>query len=78
MAKKLAFALLALGILIIIVAAGVFIASSHQGQCNYNDPSKSYLKKTTPCVINFLCIQGRVAFSDGCGCGCKVADANST
>lgn len=42
--------------------------------CNYNNPDKSYIKKDKGCVINFLCIQGRQAFSDECGCGCKVPD----
>jgi hypothetical protein len=39
--------------------------------CNYNDPSKSYIKKEPNCVINFACIRGMMGFSDSCGCGCE-------
>lgn len=73
--------LLALSAAVVIIAA-VFLWLGMQNPvlaptvCNYNDPDKSYIKKDKGgCVINFLCIQGRQAFSDECGCGCKVLDA---
>ena len=40
-------------------------------KCDYNSATKSYIKKGTNCVINFLCIQGKKAFRDECGCGCE-------
>lgn len=39
--------------------------------CDYNNPSKAYIKHQ-PCVINFLCTENHTAFSDSCGCGCKL------
>jgi hypothetical protein len=42
--------------------------------CIYDDPHKDYVKKDKNCVINFLCIKNKIAFSDECGCGCKTAD----
>jgi hypothetical protein len=73
MSKKLPYILLAIGILIVIIAA--IAAFSPAKKCDYNDPLKTYLKNETPCIINFLCIRDRVAFSDECGCGCKVANS---
>lgn len=41
--------------------------------CDYSNPSKNYIKHGQPCMINFLCIKNETAFSDLCGCGCKVS-----
>ncbi len=46
--------------------------------CNYNDTNKSYIHKEKNCAINFLCIKGKVPFSDECGCGCEPAQNAST
>jgi mannose/fructose/N-acetylgalactosamine-specific phosphotransferase system component IID len=42
------------------------------GKCDYDNSSKVYIKHTQPCVINFLCTADKIAFSDQCGCGCKL------
>jgi hypothetical protein len=46
-------------------------------KCNYNDSTKSYLNKAPNCAINFLCVKGKVPFSDECGCGCKLNETVS-
>lgn len=55
---------------LIILAMYYFMNS---GKCDYNNPSKTYIKHESPCVINFLCIQNETPFSDECGCGCRVS-----
>jgi hypothetical protein len=71
MDKKWLYIIAVLVVLIIVIAAILAVMNSAQ-KCNYNDPNKSYIKKEANCIINFLCIQDRVAFSDACGCGCEV------
>jgi hypothetical protein len=70
---KKAFWAILFVIVVIAIAIISFLAFMPENKCNYNDPSKSYVRKETPCIINFMCIKDRVAFSDECGCGCKLA-----
>jgi hypothetical protein len=51
--------------------------TTNNGICNYDDPTKSYIKKGSPCIINFLCTNNKVAFSDECGCGCRLANSTA-
>lgn len=65
--------LIALIILLInLFTIPLYQPHTNSTMCDYNNPDKTYLKTTTPCVINFLCIKDKVAFSDNCGCGCKT------
>ncbi len=45
--------------------------------CNYDDPSRNYVKQDPNCVINFLCESGTAGFSDACGCGCESTGAEN-
>lgn len=66
------FIIILLIILIGIVAIlMLFIIPKKNDSCDYNDPTKSYIKKDPNCFINFACIKGTEAFKDSCGCGCK-------
>jgi hypothetical protein len=59
-------------IALLIVVVFQFVKHS-KDVCNYGNPDKSYIIQTPNCIINFMCIQGRVAFRDECGCGCEVS-----
>ncbi len=65
----LIFVLLAFEALVILA---MYFSINSNGKCDYNNSSKVYIKKTPSCVINFLCTQDKVAFSDECGCGCRL------
>lgn len=66
-------ALVVIILLIIVVYVNLTKNNStnHPQACDYNSPTKNYLKKEQFCVINFLCIRDTKAFSDSCGCGCE-------
>jgi len=68
MDRKFAYVIIA----VIIILAAAFAAYILSSKCNYDDPAKDYLKGGRPCVINFLCVESKEAFSDECGCGCKL------
>lgn len=63
-------------ILILLVLEALIILAMYYfttvSKCNYNDSSKVYIKHGYPCIINFLCTADKTAFSDQCGCGCKL------
>lgn len=46
--------------------------------CNYDDPERSWVSKdATMCTaIRYLCVQGKRAFSNACGCGCEPDAGN--
>jgi uncharacterized protein YpmS len=73
--KRICIIIAAILLILLIIIAMLLINSSKNktttSSCNYNDSNKTYIKNESNCVINFLCIQGKVAFSDSCGCGCK-------
>ena len=75
MKKRLRYYLLFSMIIVILVLGAIVVVKlmATSPGCNYDDPGKSYINKNPNCIINFLCIQGRAAFSDECGCGCKAA-----
>jgi flagellar basal body-associated protein FliL len=73
--KRIQITIIVILIILLIIIAMLFINYSKNkstpSSCNYNNPNRTYIKTTAPCIINFLCIQGKVAFSDKCGCGCE-------
>ena len=73
MNKKLVYSFFIIFILIIAVIALIWAIEKYESskKCDYSDLNKTYIKKEKNCIINFLCIKDRVAFSDECGCGCK-------
>jgi hypothetical protein len=63
-------------LIILAIIAGLWLCmtvgeKSRPAACNYSDPSKTYIKNESNCIINFMCLKGKEAFSDECGCGCK-------
>ena len=62
-------------VVIIVAVAGYYIISNSAqtgtAQCAYDSNIKTYINTDTNCVINFLCINGKQAFHDACGCGCE-------
>ena len=61
-------------IVLALLVALVFQLVRHSNdECNYNNPTRSYVKTTPSCMINFMCTQGHTAFKDACGCGCQSA-----
>jgi len=68
--------IIVLAIVVILLARSATISSAAnpavQG-CNYNNPNRSYMRAGPNCIINFMCIQGRQAFRDACGCGCEIS-----
>jgi hypothetical protein len=74
MTRKVVYLFIAVFLIILIVLASIWAIEKYENskKCNYDDPAKTYIKKDRNCIINFLCIQSRVAFSDECGCGCKI------
>ena len=75
--RKIRITITLILIILIVIIAIVLINNSKNKatptSCYYNDPNKTYIRNESNCVINFLCIQGKVAFSDECGCGCMNA-----
>lgn len=64
MEKPLLYVLL--GILIIALTASIVVLVQNENKC-----TDTYINKNANCVINFMCTNGKQAFHDECGCGCR-------